>query len=171
MAQRVSDSWTGYPGSQVGSDKPYFKSLPHRCGALGPPILPDATPPPRPWCPFSVCSLCTGDDAMSGRREWGPQRLRGDSLRAPPSLRFVNPLGGEARAVAHPPKPEVSNPAVVYFFWTHTLENYQGQDMIEEPSPSLFKSPRFYDIVFHWRSSLKNEVEIPKEIASISSRA
>ena len=46
----------------------------------------------------------------------GPQRLRGDSLRAPPSLRFVNPLGGEARAVAHPPKPEVSNPAVVYFF-------------------------------------------------------
>lgn len=34
-----------------------------------------------------------------------------------------------------------------------------------------FKSLRFYDIVFHWRSSLKNEVEIPKEIASISSRA
>lgn len=128
-------------------------------------------PPPPPRCPFSVCSLCTGDDAMSGRREWGPQRLRGDSLRAQPSLRFVNPLGGEARAAAHPPKPEVSNPAVVYFFWTHTLENYQGQDMIEEPSPSLFKSPRFYDIVFHWRSSLKNEVEIPKEIASISSRA
>lgn len=38
----VRDSSSGYPGSHVGSDEPYFEALPQGCGALGPPILPDA---------------------------------------------------------------------------------------------------------------------------------
>lgn len=182
-SKRVRDSWAGYWGPMLAvmnlTSGPCLRGV----GLLGLPFLqlPSATTVQDTVLLRSLLrAVLVSEMHRIWCYEWKtsvrPQRFRGGSLRVWPSLCFVRRPGVSFRWRGEGSRSpsqvwSFQSCCCVLFVWTSTLENDQGQNMIEEPSPSLFKSPHFYDIVFHWRSSLKNEVEIPKEIASISSRA